>query len=163
MFSSITWSKNIHRSKLHHGILERGNKETNKQKQKWNVLYSHGNGVTYIESKSLTSCKLIKTPQNYEEISLSFDEVNKTMQKTSGVKLSHHFPLSKHNQMIFIPAGMYLLKVNNRNTRTRCEICSKLTINTPERRHWRRFGVFIVNFEHISHLVLVFLLLTLNK
>ena len=29
-------------------------------------------------------------------------------------------------------------------------------------RHWRRSGVFIVNFEHISHLVLVFLLLTLN-
>ena len=63
----------------------------------------------------------------------------------------------------YIPAGIYLLKVNNRNTRTRCEICSKLTINTPERRHCRRSGVFIVNFEHISHLVLVFLLLTLNK
>ena len=29
-------------------------------------------------------------------------------------------------------------------------------------RHWRRSGIFIVNFEHISHLVLVFLLLTLN-
>ena len=29
-------------------------------------------------------------------------------------------------------------------------------------RHWRRPCVFIVNFEHISHLVLVFLLLTLN-
>ena len=27
---------------------------------------------------------------------------------------------------------------------------------------WRRSGIFIVNFEHISHLVLVFLLLTLN-
>ena len=61
------------------------------------------------------------------------------------------------------PADIYLLKVNNRNTRTRCEICSKLTINTPESRHWRRSGVFIVNFEHISHLVLVFLLLTWNK
>ena len=31
-----------------------------------------------------------------------------------------------------------------------------------ERRHWRRSGVFIVNFEHISQVVLVFLLLTLN-
>ena len=37
-----------------------------------------------------------------------------------------------------------------------CEICSKL-IKTPERRH----GVVIVNFEHISRLVLVFLLLIL--
>ena len=39
----------------------------------------------------------------------------------------------------------------------------KVNINTPERRQWRRSGVFIVNFEPISHLVLVFLLLTFNK
>ena len=63
---------------------------------------------------------------------------------------------------LFIPAGIYLLKVNNRNTTTRCEICLKLTIKTPERRQWRRSGVFIVNFEHISHLAVVLLLLTLN-
>ena len=60
------------------------------------------------------------------------------------------------------PTGICMLKVNNRNTRTRCEICSKLTIKIPERRHWRRSDIFIVNFEHISYLVLVFLLLTLN-
>ena len=59
------------------------------------------------------------------------------------------------------PAGIYLLKVSNRNTKTRFEICSKLTIKTPERRQWRRSGVF-VNFKHVSHLVLVFLLLTLD-
>ena len=29
--------------------------------------------------------------------------------------------------------------------------------------YWRRSGVFIVNFEHISHLVLVFLLSTLSR
>ena len=43
------------------------------------------------------------------------------------------------------PAGNYMFKVNNRNTGTRFEICSKLTIKTPQR------GV-----------VLVSLLLTLN-
>ena len=43
--------------------------------------------------------------------------------------------LVKYIMYISFPAGIYLLKVNNRNTRTRCEICSKLTINTPERRH----------------------------
>ena len=42
-----------------------------------------------------------------------------------------------------------------------CEICSKLTTKTSERRQWRRFGVFIVNFEYISHLFLL-LLLTLS-
>ena len=59
-------------------------------------------------------------------------------------------------------AGIYLLWVSNRNTRTRCETCSELTIKTPEWRQWHRFNAFIVNFEHISHLFLVFLLLTLN-
>ena len=39
----------------------------------------------------------------------------------------------------------------------------KLTIKTPERRQWRPSGVFIVNFEHILHVFLKFLLLTLNK
>ena len=34
------------------------------------------------------------------------------------------------------PAGIYLFKINNENTRTMCEICSKLTIKTPERRQW---------------------------
>ena len=75
-----------------------------------------------------------------------------------------------------------MFKVNNRNTRTRCEICSKptikqtperrcvnyvqsskLTIKTPERRHWRRFDVFIVTFKHISYgAILLSLLLALN-
>ena len=32
------------------------------------------------------------------------------------------------------PVGIYLFKVNYRNIRTMCEICSKLTIKTPERR-----------------------------
>ena len=60
-------------------------------------------------------------------------------------------------------ANIYLFKVNNRNTRKSCEICLKLTIKTLEQRYWRRSEVFIVNFEHISHLFLVFLLLTLSK
>ena len=48
--------------------------------------------------------------------------------------------------------AFYLLKVNNRNPRKRCEICSKLTAKTPKRCQWRRSGFFIVNFEHIPHL-----------
>ena len=34
----------------------------------------------------------------------------------------------------YIPAVIYLLKVNNKNTRARCQICSKSTIKTPEQR-----------------------------
>ena len=63
-----------------------------------------------------------------------------------------------------ISSNNYLLRIDNRNTRKRCEICSKLTIKTPE---WRQLTccsiVFVVNSEHISHIFLLFLLLTLNK
>ena len=61
------------------------------------------------------------------------------------------------------PASNYTFKVNNRNTRTRCEICSKLTRKTPERCRWRGSGVFMFNFEHILHLALVFLLLLFEQ
>ena len=55
------------------------------------------------------------------------------------VKLSH----KKAN----FTAGNYMFKVDNRNTRTSCVICSKLTIKIPE----RAIGVGLVS-----------LLLTLN-
>ena len=65
--------------------------------------------------------------------------------------------------MLVYPAGIWKLKVNKKTpTRTTREVSSELTVKTLERRQWRRSGVFTVNFEHISHLVLVILLLTLN-
>ena len=39
----------------------------------------------------------------------------------------------------YVPVGNYMFKVNNRNIRGRCGICSKLTIKAPERRQWRIF------------------------
>ena len=54
-------------------------------------------------------------------------------------------------KLIIFAANIYLFKVNSKNTRKKCEICSKLT-KTPERRHWRH-----------DVLSLLFLLLTLNK
>ena len=46
------------------------------------------------------------------------------------------------------PAGNYMFKVNNRDTRTRCEIFSKLTIKIPEQRQWQlwvgKFLLFII-------------------
>ena len=63
---------------------------------------------------------------------------------------------------VHIAADNYVSKVNNKNFRTKYEICSKLTIKT-QRRQMRRSIVLIVNFEHITHLVLKFLLLTLSR
>ena len=59
-----------------------------------------------------------------------------------------------------LPRRLYLLKVNNENIRVMCEICSNMTINTLERRHWLRFGVY---FELISLIVLAFPFLNLRK
>ena len=70
-------------------------------------------------------------------------------------------PKYSNSQQKHSLSDIHLFKVNNENAM--CEICSKLTVKTPERRHWRRPDVFIVNSEHISHVVLVFPLLTLNK
>ena len=56
------------------------------------------------------------------------------------------------------PVNIYLFKTNNRNTRKKCETCSKLTIKTSERSQCRRSVVFIGIFAHISQLFLVFLL-----
>ena len=40
------------------------------------------------------------------------------------------------------PAGIYLLKIDNKNTRKKCKICSKLTIKTPKRHHWTYLGLY---------------------
>ena len=46
-----------------------------------------------------------------------------------------------------IPSNIYLFKVNNGNTRKKCEICSKLTTKAPERRH---SSVSIVELEQVN-------------
>ena len=76
---------------------------------------------------------------------------------------SWSYPILKSSLDKCFPANIYLLKVNNGNTRKKCKICSKLTIKTPEQSQCRRSGVFIVSFELISHLFLMFLFLTLIK
>ena len=57
-----------------------------------------------------------------------------------------------HCLILCFPVGIYLLKVNNRNIRTKCEICSKLTIKIPERRK-----------SDLNNVALVSLLRTLNR
>ena len=60
-----------------------------------------------------------------------------------------HKILDKKPQQTFI----------NTNTRKGCEICSELTTETLEIDPRYSSGVFIVNFNDISHLFLLFLLL----
>ena len=56
--------------------------------------------------------------------------------KADGLQRKWMQLLSRGGNFIFSsPANIYQLKINNRNTRKWCKICSKLTIKTPERRH----------------------------
>ena len=50
---------------------------------------------------------------------------------------------------VLVFPSKYMLKEINKSAGKMYEIFSKLTTNTPERCHWRRSGVFIVNFKHI--------------
>ena len=66
-------------------------------------------------------------------------------------------------QQTTLPSKEIQPNVKNTNVRKNCQICPKLTIKTLKRSQWCNSGVFIVNFELISHLFLVFSLLPLNK
>ena len=61
-----------------------------------------------------------------------------------------------------IADSQLILTCAKSTTETLKTLSSKLTIKTPERRHWRGSSVFVANFEHISHLFLEFLFWTLN-
>ena len=77
--------------------------------------------------------------QNIQEIlfeahGLRLDQVSGANDKDGTSNDGNQAPRSfLRKQLKVFPAGIYLLKVNNRNTRTRCKTCSKLTIKTPER------------------------------
>ena len=49
-----------------------------------------------------------------------------------------------HQKQQIKSASKYILKGSNRRTRKKCEIDSKLTKKTPQRRQWRRSDVFFV-------------------
>ena len=78
------------------------------------------------------------------------------MNKDNRLKLFLQSEECIYKRQRVIPAGIYLLKVNNRNTRKRCEMCLKLIIKTPEQRQWLTlnlfhtvFKCFYCNFEHV--------------
>ena len=53
---------------------------------------------------------------------------------TGDAKLIIHCSYAYTTYEDLTPAQIYLFNVNSRNTRKRCEICSKLTIKISERR-----------------------------
>ena len=122
---------------------------------------TYGRLLLVILFSTYRQLSVIKNPKKF-----GYWIKNKGHFRLSVFKINSKMKLVKKctaDHTIGFPAGSYLFKVNNWNTRRTCEICLKLAIKTAEWRQWRCSGVFIVNFEHISYLVIVFLLLTLNR
>ena len=93
------------------------------------------NNENYVEENDVVvSCKV---SENMLEI-LVYVILRAKITETASEKQKIGFLLRT------FPVAVYLLKVNYRNTRTKCEICSKFTTKTPDRRHRCRPGVFIV-------------------
>ena len=78
-------------------------------------------------------------------------------------KLCVHWNVTRVETFVSAIGGNKLFKVNNRPTRTRCEIFSKLIFKTPERLQCFRPGVFIVYFEQFSQIVLMFPIVDLKQ
>ena len=85
--------------------------------------------------------------------SFPYKDNTQDVRSTTVVKYSpEENNMSMEVLLMSFQGGIYLFKVNNGNTRTLCEICSKLTVKTRDWCQWRRSDVFINNFEHISHI-----------
>ena len=72
----------------------------------------------------------------------------------------HHFSNIKvynfeQHSHIFYPAGIYLFKFKNRNTRIKYEICSKVIRRTHVRCHWPRSGVLSLTLNRFFALSFV--------
>ena len=114
------------------------------------VAYSKKSFNLSLESKS---------ELNWDYHSIELLQMSFVWWVISNYAMEKYFPefVIKAHKQCPSPAGINCFKVNNGKTRTMCEIYSKLTIKTPERRHWRRSSVFIANFEQIWHIVLVYI------
>ena len=62
----------------------------------------------------------------YQNVTFKIADSNNVFWKC--IQMLIYEPINYLNKIMCYPAGNYMYKVNNRNIRTRCEICSKLAI-----------------------------------
>ena len=132
--------------------------------QKWKIIISYLNTIPWsvlfweintwntwrlhTKKKSLSNTQVRKNVSSFKNFS----------KEKEGASLIRNLTIERVDifvsviQLKTIPSNIYLFKVNKRNKRKSCEICSELTIKTSE-RGWRRSGVVIVHYEHLSHLL----------
>ena len=119
-------------------------------------MFLQKNSVAVISMEFFPSiCGWLLTWCILTEFKIAFSNQSSYIDKNSmcmSVNFDANFRIS--GQMHY-PVNIYLFKFSNRYTKKRYEICSKLRVKTPNRRHWRLWTNFL-------HLFLGFLLLTLS-
>ena len=97
------------------------------------IQITQNNNTNHVSSKQLLS-KLHFLLNSMDLLSLVQPSSSNQMWRTSLPTQQNYLNRNNLQKVIttFYPVGIYMFKVNNRNTRTRCEICSKLTIKTSE-------------------------------
>ena len=98
-------------------------------------LKTLGDDREKIFNRSLIEPILRKKKNSTKNISLELTEICRTATFLNARRARIHSTKAIVRLLRPNAANIYLFKVNNRNTRKRCEICSKSTIKTPERRH----------------------------
>ena len=122
--------------------------------------------VIFVEEvRNVPIGRVLKVDGAYALVHFSPDCNNEQVVNKTNVKslLNESRLLRKDELQVSVieadPVDIYLLEVNNRNTRASCEIFSKLTIKTPEQRlfafafNTKSFAIAFLVFFHFFLLV----------
>ena len=87
--------------------------------------------VKYLRYSSKNPRNLLNMENNYRNaVSCAVNRNENRNKQEIALNFTRKYAVND----FYLPGNIYLFKFNNRNTRKKCEICSMLTIKTPERR-----------------------------
>ena len=117
----------------------------------WYTLQKHQKALNKGKSKSRKIAQILQAQTHLgpsQSICLKivddFKQLTILMLKIFDIILI--IPFSLYTSLLGFSVGIYLFRVKNRNTKTRCDIWSKLTTKTPERQS----SVSIINFQQVN-------------
>ena len=132
-------------------------------RQEWLCHIKRGQNEKYL-SKDSTSYICLEHSEIYEMhrniYTLSYTKYYASLLFYIGISSAESILLV---DLLKQPSGYLHLQSHQWQHRDKVWNMLRIKKKTQEGRHWRRSGILIHNFEYISHLVLVFVLLIINS
>ena len=132
-------SENIETSPYSSDSSRNSKKDFSQKSSTDNMKSRRAESPSNLKRTESVSVKSIKNKNNDKNTKKSFNYSDDSFNVSGKTQIKRDLSESRRNDEDSltgnIPAGIYLFKVNNGNTRTICEICSKLTTKTTERCH----------------------------